>query len=229
MEFLFFFQVEWHVFLCPLRSHAPVTPSVTSYNSLHLFDSAGTNTGPCTEASVPSVPPWQPRPCWQECVYSPWPHFAKSGWVRAVCGNSCLESAQKNERDFFDYYLFVHLPLKLSYSLRLLLEWAASQGEARGNSTLCALIISLDICFCFKGRKLFFYKCLESENLQWFSFNLNICKHVPWLPTIPQFILTPHPFVTVSLGGYHCGVNTWPWPQIVLSRGCWVEMPLPGF
>lgn len=154
-----FFQVEWHVFLSPLHSHAPVTSAITSCNSLHLFHSAGTNTRPCTEASVPSVPPWQPRPCWQECVYSPRPHFAKSGWVRAACGNSCLESDQMNERDFFDYYLFVHLPLNLSYSLRPLSERAASQEKARGNSTLRALIMSLEICFCFKGSNSFFYKC----------------------------------------------------------------------
>lgn len=46
-----------------------------------------------------------------------WLHSAKSGWVRAACKNSCSESDQKKERDFFDYYLFVHLALKLFYTL----------------------------------------------------------------------------------------------------------------
>lgn len=32
-----------------------------------------------------------------------WLHFAKSGWVRAACRNSCSGSDQKKERDFFDY------------------------------------------------------------------------------------------------------------------------------
>lgn len=52
-------------------------------------------------------------------------HFAKSGWVRAACRNSCSGSDQKKEGDFFDYYLFVRPPLKLTYSLRPL--WVGHQ------------------------------------------------------------------------------------------------------
>lgn len=70
-------------------------------------------------------------------------HLAKSGWVRAACRNSCSGSDQKKEGDFFDYYLFVRPPLKLTYSLRPLSEWASSQGNALGNSVLIGVRIHL--------------------------------------------------------------------------------------
>lgn len=82
----------------PCSSHHP-SPLASPR---HLFHSAAINTRCCTEVSVPSVSSWQPQPHWQECISSLWPHFAKSGWVRAACRNSCWGSDQKKERDFFD-------------------------------------------------------------------------------------------------------------------------------
>lgn len=60
-----------------------------------------------------------------------WPYFARSGWVRAVWGSSCSATDQKSGRDFFDYCLFVRLPLKLSHSLGPLSEWALSQDKTQ--------------------------------------------------------------------------------------------------
>lgn len=68
-----------------------------------------------------------------------WPHFARSGWVRAAWGSSCSGSDQKRGRDFFDYSVFVRLPLKLSHSQGPLSEWAVSQDTQQ---KICGVEIS---------------------------------------------------------------------------------------
>lgn len=101
---------------------------------------------PATEASAQVSRPGNPGPADKNALILYGPTFAKSGWVRAARGNSCLGSHQKKERDFFDYRPFVHPPLRLAYSLGLHSRGAASQC----NGTLCALEISLNSCLCFK-------------------------------------------------------------------------------
>ena len=120
---------------CSSRRPPPASP-------LHLFHSAGTNTRRRTEASVQVSRPGNPSLLDKNASILQL-HFAKSGWVRAARRNSCSGSDQKKGRDFFDYYLFVHPPLKLSYSLRPLSKWAASQGNAQGNSMLIGVRIYL--------------------------------------------------------------------------------------
>lgn len=103
---------------------------------------------PATEASAQVSRPGNPGPADKNALILYGPTFAKSGWVRAARGNSCLGSHQKKERDFFDYRPFVHPPLRLAYSLGLHSRGAASQCKG----TLCALQISLNSCLCFKGN-----------------------------------------------------------------------------
>lgn len=42
-----------------------------------------------------------------------------------------------------------------------------------------------------------------------------------------HLIRTSHPFVAITVGGYHCGAALYPWLQKVSSPFCWVEMPSP--
>ena len=99
---------------------------------LHRFQSAGTGTRCCTEASAQVSPSWQPLA--ESTASVPRLHSAKSEWDRVACTNSCSGSDQKKERELFDYSLFVRRPLKLPYSPRPLCEWAASQRNAQGNN-----------------------------------------------------------------------------------------------
>lgn len=85
---------------------------------VHLFHPAGTRPRLCTEASVQVSPAWQSPASSTRMRLFCEPGFAKSGWVRAACGNSCSGSDQKQQRSFFDCYLFVRLPLKLSHLLK---------------------------------------------------------------------------------------------------------------
>lgn len=117
-----------HVSLFPLPSNAPHSihhlPIVLSIFSTQLAptpDTAQRHPHKCPHPGSPSLT--------NKNAFILWLHSAKSGWVRAACRNSCSGSDQKKERDFFDYYLFVCPPLKLSYSLGPLSEWAASQGN----------------------------------------------------------------------------------------------------
>lgn len=135
-------EVEWH-------SHAPAAPSPSPpATPLHLFPHSAGRPTPATEASAQVSRPGNPGPADKNALILYGPTFAKSGWVRAARGNSCLGSHQKKERDFFDYRPFVHPPLRLVYSLGLHSRGAASQC----NGTLCALEISLNSCLCFKGN-----------------------------------------------------------------------------
>ena len=49
---------------------------------------------------------------------------------------AAVQRAIKREQDFFNYYLFVHLPLRLSRSQRPLSDWAQSQDKADKNTVL---------------------------------------------------------------------------------------------
>lgn len=167
----------------------------------------------------------------REFTSSLWLHFVRSGWARAARGSSCSESDQTRARDFFDYYLFVRLPLRLSHSQRPLSKWAQSQDKA------------LKKKHCFMEWKICSHLFLIKKSLltAWFKtsvicdplFNHNSFATKPFpqdnssIATIPQFILAFHPFDTVSVGSYHRGANKQPWLELRSPWACRVEMPSP--
>lgn len=179
--------------LCPAipgSSHHPSPPA----SPLRLFRSAGTNTRHCTEASAQASRLGNPSPFDKNASILRL-HSAWSGWVRAACRNSCSGSDQKKGRDFFDYQLFVHPPLKLSCSGRPLSEWAAGQGNARGSNDMLI------------GARLHLHLCLSLSHL--INLNYNICKRLSAHDTLisQHSSWPPHLFVTVSLGAYHRRMN----------------------
>lgn len=187
---LFFWSLSFFLLWHPLLPTLSIKLLLTI-----LFHSAGTSTRRCTEASVQVSPSWQPQPGWQECIYSLVPLCQE--WMRAAPRNSCSRSDQKTERLLWLPPLC--LPPHLNF--RTDTEWAASQG----NDLIFEMRVYLYV-FWFQINLL---ELNPTHYLQTSAeLNYDVCKCVSlWAPTIPQFVLTLHPFVTISLGAYHWRVN----------------------